>query len=290
MKQLTQQQLEQVYREHPEWRTEIEVGKWYHYESYLLCYTGADDKLMRAYGFDEDMQWVEENIFWLCPEKWNQAHPEEVSSALIAEARKRGFKSNQIKMIGDTLVIGVGDKWKVIFIDGKWADVREVATTVEVGKWYKNPMAENLFCPTSEVKDGHVSAFGFTGSGARWWSDDGKYEWCVLDVVEATHEEVEAELIAEAKRRYRDGDKVDRFAGLYLGESNSMVIQMVDDSFMELDGSVWVKSDNGFSICLFTDGKWATVITPASTLAEDIQALKDKYPNYNWTIIAEEKQ
>lgn len=29
MKQLTQEQLEQVYREHPEWLTEIKIGKWY---------------------------------------------------------------------------------------------------------------------------------------------------------------------------------------------------------------------------------------------------------------------
>lgn len=182
MKQLTQEQLEQVYREHPEWRTDLEVGKWY--------------------------KWVYDSSVLLCV----------------------------TKLLGDRQARGYGWNYK-----GEWLDA-EIVT----------------------------------------WDDN--------NVIPATGEDVEAALIAEAKRRYRDGDKVGEVDDRSLGGRNSMVIQKVENSFMDLDGSVCVESDNGYYICLFTDGKWATVITPGNDISADIQALKDKYPNYNWTIIAEEKK
>lgn len=164
----------------------------------------------------------------------------------------------------------------------------EWRTEIEVGKWYKLPDDDEfLFCVTELVGDKKANGYGWDGNGK--WRDAENTTWGTNDIIPATREEVEAALIAEAKRRYRDGDKVGRLASRYLGKGNSMVIQMLRDSFMESNNSVWVPSDNDYAICLFTDGKWAAVITPASALAEDIQALKDKYPNYNWTIIAEAK-
>lgn len=165
----------------------------------------------------------------------------------------------------------------------------EWLTEIEVGKWYKLPYNANLlFCVTELIDTKSARGYGWDESGI--WCDAENTTWGTYNLIPATHKEDEAALIAEAKRRYRDGDKVGEIDDRSLGGRNSMVIQKVENSFMELDGSVCVGSDNGFYIELFRDGKWATVITPASTLAEDIQALKDKYPNYNWTIIAEEKK
>lgn len=180
MKQLTQEQLEQVYREHPEWISPLEVGKWYRYGSRLLCYVGLDCGIIRAYGFDEYMEWVDEGYFGVSPEEWNPAHPEEVEAALIAEAKRR-YK--------------VGDKLSNVFDDfNLWERV----------------FSENLHFRKSDY--------------SLWTLYDG---------------------------------------GTYCNSCIS---------------------------CIFKDGKWATVVAPENDIHADIKALKDKYPNYNWTIIAEEKQ
>lgn len=154
MKQLTQEQLEQVYREHPEWLTDIEVGKWYkllHDNTILFCVTELlDTKHARGYGWD---------------------------------------------------------------VNGKWYDA-EIDT---------------------------------------WGTDN---------LIPATHGEVEAALIAEAKRRYRDGDKVE-VQGDWISKSNNMFIREVESAFLSSDGkNLWVLSTNNYHICLFIRGKWADVITP----------------------------
>lgn len=175
MKQLTQEQLEQVYREHPEWLVNLEVGKWYKYpdnEKFLFCVTKLlGDKKAYGYGWGMVGEWrYVGNEIWgtdnLIP-----ATQKEVEYALIAEARKRGFKAG-VEINNGSL--GFRDQWQKI--------------------------------------------------------EGGNIEW--------------------------------KYGHLNLGE---------------------------LCTSIFHDGKWADVITPASPLAEDIQALKDKYPNYNWTIIAEAK-
>lgn len=72
---------------------ELEVGKWYKYNEWLLCYTRLSEyNILMAYGFDDKGNWREEGNFGNTPSLWIEATKEEVEAALISEAKRRGFK------------------------------------------------------------------------------------------------------------------------------------------------------------------------------------------------------
>lgn len=149
--------------------------------------------------------------------------------------------------------------------------------------WYIKPSNGTI---QFNVKDGHgygwCRAHGWVDS-ARWLQNDLNNEFW-----EATPEEVKHALIAEAKNRYKEGDEIE------------CVIDNDDVDFINLCGNfhfennklfVDKKFDSVLWHCIFKDGQWASVISQEKpSLQDDIQALKDRWPDINLTVIAEGKK
>ena len=122
----------------------LEVGKWYKYsdiENWKICLTEVNGKDIRAYGFSRVSNFMET---WTCGlrHELDELIPctdEEVSTALIAEAKRRGFKSGnhkcltiftchkQVKQdfffLDGNLWIGEKVNCNLIFRDGVWAEI-----------------------------------------------------------------------------------------------------------------------------------------------------------------------
>lgn len=127
--------------------TKLEIGKWYRYNGWLICFTGIKNdtykvELLQGYGFDKEMRFRESGNFGSSPEYWVLATKKEVESAIKKEAERRGFKNGvrvDAKNIGNgyyrnslmnsncfnfdeslnQLCLGNYS----IFKDGKWAEV-----------------------------------------------------------------------------------------------------------------------------------------------------------------------
>lgn len=132
-------------------KQELEVGKWYKYkkEKRFICYITENGR----YGFDADGDWFKEiksdNKF---DEGYYLATPQEVGTALINEAKRRGFKDGCIinnsplgfpdmpqKIDGDRLqwdgtYLNFGYRNHAIFKDGKWAEIIEQPTEMTVAE------------------------------------------------------------------------------------------------------------------------------------------------------------
>jgi hypothetical protein len=111
----------------------LEVGKWYRKHNSLLVWNNKE----KTYGFFNGTfhsRWSFDALFDRVP-----ATDEEVSTALIAEAKKRGYKSGNHKSLsgytcvnntknyyfldGQSLWIGEIGNCNLIFRDGLWAEI-----------------------------------------------------------------------------------------------------------------------------------------------------------------------
>lgn len=112
---------------------------------------------------------------------------------------------------------------------------------LEVGRWYLNGNGKTLFC--------YGERYGFNMLGG-WSSRIGK----VYDdrLVEATHEEVENALIAEAKRR---GVKKGVILNRTWINANNSIIKVIEGNFKLKDNRLLADGRE-----VFVDGKWAEVI------------------------------
>ncbi len=124
--------------------TKLEVGRWYKgCENEIVCYCG--DNL--GYGFIENGDWYH-NSGWEFDSKfteWKLATTEEVEAALIAEAKKRGFKEGvwyrkptfieeakgkMIYSINSGELYFTGSSY-TIFKNGVWAEIIPTMTKQE---------------------------------------------------------------------------------------------------------------------------------------------------------------
>lgn len=163
---------------------------------------------------------------------------------------------------------------------------------IEVGKWYKNKSNVKSIIFNTGVKNG---CYGFSNSG-KWTNE---YEEVTLTNLweEATPEEVKSALIAEAKRRYKVGDRIKSLRNDWVQTIGEMVVE-VWSPIKERDYwslAVVAEEDEWNKMCsnptVFKDGQWASVIPQEkTTLQDDIQALRDRWPDINFTVIAEEKK
>lgn len=96
---------------------------------------------MKCYGFDENREWIEIDRTGLSFSIWKPATEQEVSDALIAEAKRRGFKAGYAsgwyeyfiqkgyffyKNIENKLYVNQNaDAWNIIFHNGVWAPLKE---------------------------------------------------------------------------------------------------------------------------------------------------------------------
>jgi len=111
----------------------LEVGKWYKGDTGLMVWNNRE----KTYGFFNgtfDSGWSFDALFDIVP-----ATDEEVSTALISEAKKRGYKSgnhncltigNTCDLVKAKYFFEYGDLWmgeitkrNLIFCDGLWAEI-----------------------------------------------------------------------------------------------------------------------------------------------------------------------
>ena len=129
-------------------KPKLEVGKWYKRNGYLMCFQSEDTHQRNSfkttgYGFDSD-GW-RDKMWFNCPEDFTEATHQEVETALINEAKRRGFKegvrfisamenrdiecdalSNNFKYHADKAHWGLtisGSNGASIFVKGKWATI-----------------------------------------------------------------------------------------------------------------------------------------------------------------------
>jgi len=138
-------------------------------------------------------------------------------------------------------------------------------TELEVGIWYKTE--DNwLF---NYQKDCNVYGFSPDGwnycSCSYWsWTSDN-----TNGVLEATHQEVETALIAEAKKR---GFEEGNYKCLLIPEKTHL--KCCEFSFE--DNTLFLENKKGFRNVIFKDGKWATIIPQPLTLEERVANLEKK--------------
>lgn len=127
---------------------ELEAGMWYKDETsdHLACITTFNDVEYRYYGFDTNGKWIYDDFYhadYVCDLR--PATDKEVESALIAEAKRRGFKKGvrfkelllyqytigdgelrvKFKGFGKLKSAGIHLHNDWIFRDGKWAEIIE---------------------------------------------------------------------------------------------------------------------------------------------------------------------
>ena len=135
---------------------QLEVGKWYKTRGgcmfFLTRFRGEQNK---GYGFNKNGLWVNssDSFFGYKSDIASEATTEEVESALIAEAKKRGFKKGALCAFGggkykrqletndfmwerNRLMVSCHDDSKdIIFQDGIWATILpEEKTIITKGK------------------------------------------------------------------------------------------------------------------------------------------------------------
>ena len=106
LRSLTDPQVKEMFPD--AFKVELEVGRWYRnkdkdFENIIACVTKlhGDNRQFSGYGFDRQSKFrsSEESIFWGADE-WRLATNQEVSEALINEAKKRGYKKGVISKFG----------------------------------------------------------------------------------------------------------------------------------------------------------------------------------------------
>lgn len=125
--------------------TKLEIGKWYRYNGWLICFTGIKNdtykvELLQGYGFDNEMRFRESGNFGSSPEYWVLANEEEVKSALIKEAERRGFKSGAKfkSTISDNGRIRSVFKYYSEDIFSFYFDINKITISTKEDEWDEN--------------------------------------------------------------------------------------------------------------------------------------------------------
>jgi len=146
--------------------TQLEVGKWYKSEHELMCLTKKEHGFFYGYGF-HDVEFYKETIWGDNPTVWVEATPEEVSTSLINEAKRRYKKGDVVKPLSNyvygrkncltisnidfetehsrTLFVKSTNGYFIgLFKDGQWAEIVEKPLTELPEKWAVLLTEENL--------------------------------------------------------------------------------------------------------------------------------------------------
>ena len=118
----------------------------------------------------------------------------------------------------------------------------------EVGKWYKYIKdSKRRFKVLELTSDYRAITVGWDISGK--WFDDKYNKWDLIDCVEMTSKEVEEHLIAEAKKKYKNGD---------------VILSPITFQKIATNGEFKYLVDNDSIVCshvtLYQKGVWSEVI------------------------------
>lgn len=128
-------------------KKELEYGKWYKsgYGAIVFCESFTSNNNIQGYGFNSRKEYVQ-STNWFEIDKWKEATPQEVESALICEAKKRGYKDGDLiysKWAGGCTLnhkepyLKNNELWFGdcrIFVDGIWAEIAEKMTISQIEK------------------------------------------------------------------------------------------------------------------------------------------------------------
>lgn len=141
-----------------------------------------------------------------------------------------------------------------------------------VGKWYK----DNRGCIVNF--QGDIKGYGFTKTNNAWYNsecwglDNDKLDW-----QEATQQEVEKALKAEAVRRYKVGDCVKSFF-----HKGNPVLKIKEKDFnINAQGGVNCTGTNHYMPVVYENGNWAEIIQPKKMTQAEIE----KELGYNIEIV-----
>jgi len=174
---------------------------------------------------------------------------------------------------------------------------------IEVGKWYSVSSYRLLIhvnriekCNNGENDYRKIHYFGF--DGAIYIEKDYLANMELeKEFIPATPEEVKQALIAEAKRRYKVGDRIKSLRNDWVHTIGEMEVDVCTPTkewnhwvvTVVAEKDEWDKMYSNPTV--FKDGQWASVIPQEKpSLQDDIQTLKDRWPDINFTIIAEGKK
>ena len=144
----------------------------------------------------------------------------------------------------------------------------------EAGKWYIAEWGTNIFCHNGKFDEDATPCGYGVACDANWWVANG-VGWDG-DYREATPEEVKRALIAEAKRRYRVGDRVSQVNRYNEGSMYG------EEPWVYKGVNEWLFQDNSLfneNLCLMLNGEWVEVIEEEKklpTLEELIAEAKSK--------------
>lgn len=145
----------------PELFPKLEVGKWYKtQEALVFINKDVKDNSVIGYGFDGVNNWTD-NWHYYTHNKLTPATDEEVQTALIAEAKRRGYKEgvNIKNLLANSIITCVGKSFLYqnnelwfncigcILKNGKWAEI--MPETVELSL---EDIAEKFGVDVSQIK------------------------------------------------------------------------------------------------------------------------------------------
>lgn len=151
-------------------KTKLEVGKWYKNfrdtNQIIFVLDFKHVQSIRGYGFDTNGKWTKDDklFSWGLPSNgdYKEATHEEIRTALINEAKKRGFEEGsfakwamcnannktglsfkELRLFSDINML-TDQRGHCVFLDGTWAEIIETITKEEAEKLLNKKIILNI--------------------------------------------------------------------------------------------------------------------------------------------------
>lgn len=260
---------------------QLGIGKWYTYKDYdcdwLMNYQGEGTS---CYGFNTSGSWRNDYIMSSVL-NWKPATQEEVQTALIKEARKRGYTENNFKTLiedtsgfdtdfnftyfNDVLFCKPGGRGgAVVYENGVWAEIieekEEETQPVKLipNRWYT--LKENADSILIFVKDSEDASnnYGFLRDGSWFENFDGVWDYTTRpqEWREATQEEVQEAMINHFKKIYHGN-----YSECLHNYTNYKGQEEYELDWDKIGQCLRYTLKEGGVGCVYDRGRWADLIT-----------------------------
>lgn len=256
---------------------QLKVGKWYTYKEdncdWLMNY---QEEGFSCYGFNTNRSWRNDYIM-SSGLNWKPATLEETQTALIKEARKRGYTANNFKTLkeytsgfdtdfnfthlGDTLYcMPLGKGGAVVYENGVWAEVVEETQPDKLipNRWYT--LKEDADSILIFVKDSEDTSnnYGFLRDGSWFENLDSGWSYTTRPQKwrEATQEEVQKAMINHFKKIYHGN-----FTECLHNCSNYRAQEDYELDWCKIRQCLRYTLKEGGVGCVYDRGRWADLIT-----------------------------
>lgn len=282
---------------------QLEVGKWYTYKDYdcdwLMNYQGEGTS---CYGFNTSGSWRNDYIM-SSGLNWKLATYEEVQTALIKEARKRGYTANNFKSLleatsgfdtnfnftylNDVLFCKPGGRGgAVVYKNGVWAEIIEEKEEEETqpvklipNRWYT--LKENADSILIFVKDSEDESnnYGFLRDGSWFENLDSGWNYNTKPQLwrEATQEEVQEAMFNHFKQKYHGN-----YSKCLHGCANYRAQEDYELDWSKRGQCLRYTLKEGGVGCVYVRGRWADLITVDTENGEVLLTKGKWYKNLSY--------